>query len=250
MKRILFLCTGNSARSQLAEVVLRVMGEDRFEVCSAGTAPETVDSRVYQVLSEQAIEPGELTSKAVTQAMLENSDLVISLCDDANQECRTLPDDISHLHWELDDPKSHTGLDAFRNTLAELQERIGLLVKFQGSATAATVVPNQFFKSLTDTTRLTILMLLQDEGELSVGELVEALQLSQPKISRHLAQLRQQGVLTDRRKGQWVFYGLNNELPTWAEHVIAATRIGNPALINKEKSRLKVMAERPSKAIA
>lgn len=71
----------------------------------------------------------------------------------------------------------------------------------------------QFFKSLSDNTRLRCVTLLQKEGKLCICELTTALDLSQPKISRHLAQLRQCGLLQDSREGQWVYYRINPKLP-------------------------------------
>jgi len=75
--------------------------------------------------------------------------------------------------------------------------------------------PLVFFKSLADDTRLKILLLLLSEQELCVCEFTSALDLSQPKISRHLALLKQQGIIASRRQGQWVFYSLADSLPDW-----------------------------------
>ncbi|TKB46887.1 ArsR/SmtB family transcription factor [Thalassotalea mangrovi] len=75
--------------------------------------------------------------------------------------------------------------------------------------------PLIFFKSLADDTRLKILLLLVSEQELCVCEFTSALDLSQPKISRHLALLKQQGLIESRRQGQWVFYSLSESLPHW-----------------------------------
>ena len=76
--------------------------------------------------------------------------------------------------------------------------------------------PDQFFKALSDLTRLRMLVLLNCEGELCVCELTHALGEIQPKVSRHLAQLREQGVVQDRRQGQWIYYRINSGLPAWA----------------------------------
>lgn len=81
-------------------------------------------------------------------------------------------------------------------------------------------------RALADQTRLRSLLLLRHEGELCVCELTYALGLSQPKISRHLAQLREAGVVVDRREGLWVHYKLNPELPAWAVDVLDATARG------------------------
>ncbi|RLA33016.1 MAG: transcriptional regulator [Gammaproteobacteria bacterium] len=84
----------------------------------------------------------------------------------------------------------------------------------------------QFFQLLADDTRLRCLLLIQHEGELCVCELVHALGVIQPKISRHLAALRNEGVVTDRRAGQWVHYRLHPDLPAWAHAVLVATAVG------------------------
>ena len=85
---------------------------------------------------------------------------------------------------------------------------------------------DQFFKALSDLTRLRMLVLLSSEGELCVCELTHALGEIQPKISRHLGLLREAGVVLDRRQGQWIYYRLNPDLPDWARTVIEATTAG------------------------
>jgi len=86
--------------------------------------------------------------------------------------------------------------------------------------------PDNLFRALADPTRLRALVLLQREDELCVCELMHALDMIQPKISRHLAILREAGMVTDRRAGQWVYYRLNPDLPDWAQAVIASTTAG------------------------
>jgi len=78
----------------------------------------------------------------------------------------------------------------------------------------------QLFKNLSDETRLGIVMLLRDMGELCVCDLSTALEQSQPKISRHLAMLRESGLLLDRKQGKWVHYRLSPHIPAWAAQVI------------------------------
>ena len=82
--------------------------------------------------------------------------------------------------------------------------------------------PEQLTRVLADLTRLRILMLLLPSGERCVCDLTAALDLSQPKISRHLAVLREAGILLDRRAGLWIHYGLHPHLPAWALEVLAA----------------------------
>jgi ArsR family transcriptional regulator len=91
------------------------------------------------------------------------------------------------------------------------------------SSRATPVDPDRYFRALGDLTRLRMLVLLTSQGELCVCELTHALQESQPKISRHLAQLREPGVVLDRRQGQWIYYRMNPELPAWAREVLSAT---------------------------
>jgi len=105
---------------------------------------------------------------------------------------------------------------------------------------------SQFFQLLSDNTRLRSLMLMQQEGELCVCELVHALGVIQPKVSRHLAALRDGGVVIDRRQGQWIYYQLNPAMPDWARQVIESTADG----VAKQKSfvnDLVVLAEMPNR---
>lgn len=108
--------------------------------------------------------------------------------------------------------------------------------------------PTEFFKCLADETRLRSLLLIQHESELCVCELMEALDESQPKVSRHLAQLRQCGLLLDRRDGKWVYYRLNPELPNWTVNVLAETAQSNQKLIGNNIKRLENMANRPERS--
>ena len=82
------------------------------------------------------------------------------------------------------------------------------------------VTPLQLFKNLSDETRLGIVLLLKEMGELCVCDLCAALDQSQPKISRHLAMLRESGLLLDRKQGKWVHYRLSPHMPAWAAQVI------------------------------
>jgi len=105
-----------------------------------------------------------------------------------------------------------------------------------------------FFRALADPTRLRCLALLEKEGELCVCELTHALGLVQPKISRHLAQLREARVVVDRRQGLWVHYQIDPELPAWAREVLrAAVRgLGTSEPFASDRKALKQMAGRPS----
>ena len=83
-----------------------------------------------------------------------------------------------------------------------------------------TLTPLQLFKNLSDETRLGIVLLLKEMGDLCVCDLCTALEKSQPKISRHLAMLRESGLLLDRKQGKWVHYRLSPHIPSWAAQVI------------------------------
>lgn len=93
--------------------------------------------------------------------------------------------------------------------------------------------PVTFYKCLADETRLQCLLLLERAGELCVCELVEAIGEIQPKVSRHLAQLRDCGLLQGQRRGKWVYYRLSPDLPAWIKAVLAATSAGNPAYLSR-----------------
>lgn len=109
---------------------------------------------------------------------------------------------------------------------------------------------DQFFKILSDLTRLRVLTLLSREGELCVCELTHALGEIQPKISRHLALLREAGVVLDRRQGQWIYYRVNPELPAWARDVLMTTSDGviTQPPFNEDLQALTDMPNRPESA--
>ncbi len=110
--------------------------------------------------------------------------------------------------------------------------------------------PITLFKSLADNTRLRILLLTHDQQELCVCELTAALGESQPKISRHLAQLRNAQLLSDRRQGQWVYYRINPTLPAWTATVLATSHSANTNMISNDLKRLKAMGSRPVRRAA
>lgn len=94
-----------------------------------------------------------------------------------------------------------------------------------------------FFKCLSDPTRLDILKIILERQNVCVCEITEILQLSQPKISRHLALLRNLSILLDERKGQWVYYRLNPDLPEWVNAVLSVL---NAEILNKSTSNLSI----------
>lgn len=107
------------------------------------------------------------------------------------------------------------------------------------------LLPVNFMKNLADSTRMSIVLLVQNEGSLCVCELTHVLGLSQPKISRHLAQLRSSGILQDSRHGQWVYYALANELPNWASQILDSLAKAEQDVISSYHQRLLNMPNRP-----
>lgn len=109
--------------------------------------------------------------------------------------------------------------------------------------------PETFFNLLSDSTRLRCLSLLQQEGELCVCELTYALKMVQPKISRHLALLRKHKLVSDRRKGLWIYYQIHKDLPAWAKQTLQATfkSIKDDKPFSADSIRLTSMSDRPIK---
>jgi arsenate reductase (thioredoxin) len=127
--RVLFVCTGNSARSQIGEAMLRDLGGPDFEVFSAGTEPKGVNPYTVRVLSEIGIDWSGARSKSATEFLGQPFDYVITVCDRARQTCPVFPGNHNTLHWGLDDPAEVAGTDeqkveAFRRTLTEVSMRL------------------------------------------------------------------------------------------------------------------------------
>ena len=128
-KRVLILCTGNSARSQMAEGLLRHMSGDKFEVVSAGVAPSHVRPEAIEVMREIGIDISGHRSKSVDEFIGQEFDYVITVCDNANQECPIFPGKTDRIHWNIEDPAAVDGeedarLAAFRRGRDELSERL------------------------------------------------------------------------------------------------------------------------------
>ncbi|MFN3579225.1 MAG: metalloregulator ArsR/SmtB family transcription factor [Pseudomonas sp.] len=107
------------------------------------------------------------------------------------------------------------------------------------------LTPPVLFKCLADETRARVMLLVAREQELCVCELTCALSASQPKISRHLAELRQCGLLQDRRQGQWVYYSLPADLPEWVVAVLRTSLQANAEWLESDLERLQDMGDRP-----
>ena len=109
------------------------------------------------------------------------------------------------------------------------------------------LTPTTLFKCLADETRLRCLSLLYKQDKLCVCELTYALNLLQPKISRHLALLRQCNLLLDSREGQWVYYKINPDLPGWVFEILDITvkQVANDIKLQNDRARLQAMEDRP-----
>jgi thioredoxin type arsenate reductase len=127
--RVIFVCTGNSARSQIAEALLRHEGGSRFSVVSAGVDPRGVHPLAIEALAGVGIDISKATSKPVGQFLGQRFDYVITLCDRARATCPVFPGGGETLHWGLEDPAEVEGSDAvrraaFARTLKEIAGRI------------------------------------------------------------------------------------------------------------------------------
>lgn len=112
MQRVLFLCTHNSARSQMAEGLLRELGKGQFEVFSAGTEATHVRPLAIKAMAEKGIDISGQRSKVLTEYLGEPFDYVITVCDKANESCPVFPGARNRLHWSFPDPSKATGTEA------------------------------------------------------------------------------------------------------------------------------------------
>ena len=129
-QKVLFLCTGNSARSQMAEALLKHKAGEHFEVHSAGTQPDAVDVRAIDALVKFGVDTKGLVSKNVTTFEGIPFDYVITLCNKANNECRSYPNAVKQLAWDFPDPKERAGNNPFSTTLTELNSRLSMSVSY------------------------------------------------------------------------------------------------------------------------
>jgi arsenate reductase len=137
--RVLFVCTGNSARSQIAEALLKEFGGSDFAVFSAGTEPGPVNEQTFAVLGELGLDWSRAVSKSVTQFVGQQFDYVITVCDRARKSCPVFPGEHNSLHWGLDDPAEAAGteaekLEAFRRTRTEVATRLRPFVELARKA--------------------------------------------------------------------------------------------------------------------
>jgi arsenate reductase len=134
---ILFLCTGNSCRSQIAEGWTRRIGDDAVSVQSAGIEAHGKNPRAIEVMREVGIDIAGQESTVVDDHQLQWADIVVTVCGHADEQCPVLPARISKLHWPLSDPAKATGSEEevmreFRATRDEIEQRVRELVRTIG----------------------------------------------------------------------------------------------------------------------
>ncbi|HLL72869.1 MAG TPA: arsenate reductase ArsC [Pyrinomonadaceae bacterium] len=128
-RRVLILCTGNSARSQMAEGLLKNDGAGRFEVFSAGVSPGRVRPEAIEAMREVGIDISNQRSKSVEEFAGQAFDYVITICDNAREQCPVFPSETTRIHWSFDDPAAAIGdeaerLSVFRRVREEIRARL------------------------------------------------------------------------------------------------------------------------------
>jgi arsenate reductase (thioredoxin) len=132
-KKVLFLCTGNSCRSQMAEGFLRAYGGNEYQAHSAGTKPSTLNPLAVEVMSEVGIDLSGQRSKNVTEYLGQHFPFVITVCDNAKQHCPIFPGPCLREHWPFHDPAEATGtrdeqLAVFRSVRDQIAQRVHAFV--------------------------------------------------------------------------------------------------------------------------
>lgn len=128
-KKVLFLCTGNSCRSQMAEGLLRHYYGNEYKVQSAGTDPSELNPKAVQVMAEIGIDISQQHSKSVSEFQNETFDTVVTVCDNAKETCPLFLGNVNRIHWSLTDPAEAKGdeeavLAVFRKVRDQIREHI------------------------------------------------------------------------------------------------------------------------------
>jgi arsenate reductase len=132
-QRVIFICTHNSSRSQMAEGLLRHLAGDRYEVFSAGTESTRVNPLAVRAMAEKGIDISRHTSDHIDKYMGMEFDYVITVCDNANETCPYFPTNKTKWHWSLEDPAAATGteeerLSKFRAIRDQIEKRLQVLL--------------------------------------------------------------------------------------------------------------------------
>jgi len=132
--KILFVCTGNSARSQMAEGFARHIGQGRVEAFSAGVEPSRLNPFAVHAMQEKGIDISHQRSKAFDENLARRMDILVTVCGNADERCPVLPPEVKKFHWPLEDPAAAKGSDAeiraiFRKSRDEIETRVEELVR-------------------------------------------------------------------------------------------------------------------------
>ncbi len=129
MIKVMFLCTGNSCRSQMAEGFAREFGEGLIEPYSAGLMAAGVNPRAVEVMNEKGIDISRQRSKEIDERLLGDMDVIVTLCGNAEESCPVTPPSIRRIHWPIKDPVGTIGTEEeimkeFRRARDEIQEKV------------------------------------------------------------------------------------------------------------------------------
>ena len=146
-KHVLFLCTGNSARSQMAEALLRHLAGETVESASAGITPKGLHPLAVTAMADMGIDISSQKSKGLGAVIGESWDFVITVCDNASESCPIFPGDTQRVHWSFEDPAAAQGsddsrLDVFRRVRDEILDRLRPFVASQWSVSSAFSSPS------------------------------------------------------------------------------------------------------------
>ena len=138
IKKVLFVCTGNSCRSQIAEGILKQKSNQIFDVFSAGSHPSRVHPSAIKIMEEVGIDISHHTSNHIDEYLKDEIDIVITVCDNAYKTCPVFPGNVQRIHWSIKDPfrdwdQDPLHLKKFRKTRIELEDRINKLLTEAGS---------------------------------------------------------------------------------------------------------------------
>tara|TARA_Y100000741_G_C17938838_1_gene430909 strand:- start:117 stop:542 length:426 start_codon:yes stop_codon:yes gene_type:complete len=133
-EKIIFICTENACRSQIAEGLMRHLANNKFEVYSAGSHPNRIHPMSIKVMKEVGVDISSQTSDSISKYLSENIDIVITVCDNADKACPSFPQNVERIHWSIKDPFKGWNSDSddmvnFRKTREDLTERIKNLLK-------------------------------------------------------------------------------------------------------------------------
>ncbi len=138
IKKVLFVCTGNSCRSQIAEGILKQKSNQIFDVFSAGSHPSRVHPNAIKIMEEVGINISHHTSNHIDEYLKDEIDIVITVCDNAYKTCPVFPGNVKRIHWSIKDPfrdwnQDPSHLKNFRETRIELENRINKFLTEAGS---------------------------------------------------------------------------------------------------------------------